>query len=148
MSNDIALEPIHHIVCAVESEEASAPAIAEAARITVPLNARLSVVHICGTVARFSGGTTTRGPSAEQLQDELVADAHRWLDPLAQRMNGEAIELVGDLPARTLGDWAREQNADMIVVCPHRRGLAKLLGSFAAELVREAPCPIVLAPHR
>lgn len=146
MSTDIALEPIHHVVCGVESEELSAPAIAAAARIAVPLGARLSLVHVSGTVARFTGGTTSRSRSPEELQAELVADVHAWLDPLAERMNGHGVVIVGDDPPDTLKRWTRDEAGDLIVICPHRRGLAaRLLGSFATGIVNDSPCPVVLA---
>jgi nucleotide-binding universal stress UspA family protein len=147
MSTEIALEPVHHVVCGVESEEMSAPAVAVAARIAVPLGARLSLVHVSGTAARFSGGSTARSRSAEDLQADLIADAHAWLDPLAVRMNGEGVVIVGDDLADALKRWVREAGGDLIVICPHRRGLAaRLLGSFARGIVADPPCPVVLAP--
>jgi nucleotide-binding universal stress UspA family protein len=147
MSNDIALDPIHHVVCGVESEELSAPAIAAAARIAVPLEARLSLVHVSGTVARFTGGTTSRSRSREELQAELIAEVHAWLDPLAERMNGHGVVIVGDDPSDALKRWVTAEDGDLIVICPHRRGLAaRLLGSFASGIVNDPPCPVVLAP--
>jgi nucleotide-binding universal stress UspA family protein len=146
MSNDIALEPVHHVVCGVQNEELSAPAIAVAARIAVPLGARLSLVHVSGTVANFTGGTTSRSRSPEELQAELIADVHAWLDPLAERMNGDGVVIVGDDPADALKRWVVAEGGDLIVVCPHRRGLARILGSFASGIVQNAPCAVVLAP--
>ena len=135
-----------HVVCGVETVEASAPAIAEAGRVAAAAGARLSLVHVSGTVAGFTGGTTSRQRPPDELQAELIVDVHSWLDPAAERAGADAVVIVGDDPSSALKDWVREQDADLIVVCPHRRGLSRLLGSFAAGVVRDAPCPVMLVP--
>lgn len=41
--------------------------------------------------------------------------------------------------------WAREAHPDLIVAGAHRGPLERaLLGSFAAHIAREAPCPALL----
>jgi universal stress protein A len=138
--------PHGHVACGVETEELSAPAIAEARRVVAGSGARLSLVHVSGTVAAFTGGTTSRSAPPEQLQARLVADVHRWLDPLAAGAGGQGVVVVGDDPAGAMREWALGEGVDMIVICPHRRGLSRLLGSFASEMVRAAPCPVLLVP--
>ena len=135
-----------HVVCGVETEELSAPAIAEAARVAAAAGARLSLVHVSGTVANFTGGATSRQRSRDELQSELIADVHAWLDPLAEGVGGAGVVVVGDDPPVALKDWARREGADMIVICPHRTGISRLLGSFASGIVRDAPCAVLLAP--
>lgn len=147
MSTSSAAAPFTHIVCAVESEELSSPAIAQAARAAAA-GPRLSLVHVVGTVARFTGGQTSRSRPPEELQAELVADARAWLEPLAAAHGAEAVTVVGPDPATTLLEWTRANDGDLLVICPHRKGLARLLGSFAAEVVKDPPCAVLLAPHR
>lgn len=147
MSPQSAAAPFAHVACAVESQEHSAPAIAQAARAAAAGSQRLSLVHVVGTVARFTGGQTSRSRPPEELQEELVADARAWLGPLAAEHGAEAVTVVGPDPATTFLEWARANGADLLVICPHRKGLARLLGSFAAEVVKDPPCPVLLAPH-
>ncbi|MEQ8834196.1 MAG: universal stress protein [Miltoncostaeaceae bacterium] len=147
MTTSSAAAPFAHVVCAVESQELSAPAIAQAARAAAGDGQRLSLVHVVGTVARFTGGQTSRSRPPQELQAELVADARAWLDPLAAGHGAEAVTVVGPDPATTLLEWARDNGADLLVICPHRKGLARLLGSFAAEIVKDPPCAVLLAPH-
>lgn len=135
-----------HVVCGVETEEASAPAITEAARVAAPSGARLSLVHVSGTVAGFTGGATSRARPKDELQAELIVDVHSWLDPVAERHGASAVVIVGDDPSAALKEWVADQGADLIVVCPRRTGISRLLGSFAAGVLNGAPCPVLLAP--
>jgi nucleotide-binding universal stress UspA family protein len=138
-----AASPYGHVACCVESAELSRRAVEEAARVAG--GGRLSVVHVVESADGFSGGRTAWSPPADEVEAGVAADAGRWLGPLADEAGGAAVVLVGDDAARRLADWAREEGVDLLVVGPHRHGLAKLLGSFAAGLVREAPCPVLLA---
>lgn len=76
---------------------------------------------------------------------------------LAHRIHhetGHEVEfevLHGDRPSKAIVDFASRMRSPLIFVCTHgRTGLQRLrLGSVAAELVRHAPCPVVLhrPPH-
>ncbi len=76
---------------------------------------------------------------------------------LAHRMHadtGHEVEfevLHGDRPSKSIVDFAERMDASLIFACTHgRTGLERLrLGSVSAELVRHAPCPVVLhrPPH-
>lgn len=105
----------------------------------------LSVVHVAPSPAGFTGGRTSGSAPLGEIRAELEAAALEWLTPLAQRHGGRPVVLTGDSAARAFADWARGQGVDLIVISPHRRGIARLLGSFAGELVRDAPCPVLLA---
>jgi nucleotide-binding universal stress UspA family protein len=128
------------IACGVESQVVSAPALAEAHRLSAATGARLVLVHVTGTATGFS--------PQEEIQADLIAEVHGWLDPLAASMAGEPVVLVGDDHADAIREWIKNGGADMLVICPHRHGLSRLLGSFASAVVRDAPCPVVLCPHR
>lgn len=68
-----------------------------------------------------------------------------------QRGSGHEVEyevLHGNRPSKAIVDFAERMNASLIFATTHgRTGLERLrLGSVAAEVVRHAPCPVVL--HR
>jgi nucleotide-binding universal stress UspA family protein len=138
-------EPYRHVVCAVESEEVSAPAIRESARLAGLGAERLSLVHVVDSAAGFSGGRTSRSGPAASVEGHLEEEARAWLGPLAARLGGTPVVLVGDDAPGALRGWAAAEAADLIVACPHRRGLRRVLGSFASAIVRDAPCPVLLA---
>lgn len=137
--------PYRHVVCGVESEETSRRAIEEAARLTGLGAERMSLVHVVETAGAFTGGRSPWSPPPDRVQDDLVAEAAAWLGPLAARVGAAPVTIVGEDPPRRLADWARDEGVDLIVVCPHRSGLARLLGSFAQGVVHHAPCPVLLA---
>jgi nucleotide-binding universal stress UspA family protein len=57
------------------------------------------------------------------------------------------VVLQGGDPAEEILDWARAAGCDVLVVHPRRRGVARVvLGSVAAQIAREAPCPVMLVP--
>ena len=55
--------------------------------------------------------------------------------------------LHGNHPGKAIADFAESIGASLIVASTHgRTGLARLtLGSVAMEIVRHAPCPVVLS---
>ncbi len=134
-----------HVACCIESPDRSGPALAEAVRVAGPVGARLSLVHVTPTAGAFTGGRTSRSASPGAVVDHVHAEAAAWLTPIAQGHGAEAVILTGDAPALALKAWADRSGVDLLVVSPHRRGLARLLGSFAAEVVRDAPCAVLLA---
>ena len=138
-------EPYEHVVCCVESEALSAGALREASRVAGLGAGRLSLVHVVDSAAGFSGGRTSRSGPATDVEDHLEREARAWLDPLAERLGGAPVVIVGDDAPGALRDWAAREGADLIVACPNRRGLRRILGSFASDIVRDAPCPVLLA---
>lgn len=133
-----------HVVCCVETEKASRRAIEEAVRIAGLGGSRLSIVHVVNSAGRFTGGRTSRSRPPDLVQEDLVEAALAWLRPIAERHGGEAVALTGHDGPERLKAWARAEEADLIVACPHRRGFARLLGSFAKGVLRSAPCPVLL----
>jgi len=80
---------------------------------------------------------------------EMARDLARQGAELARELGLEADPLVvaedPDIPiAETIVSLARERDAQAVVVGPHRHGPA-LLGSVSRDVVRYAPCPVVVA---
>ena len=145
-------EPAHaegyrHVACCCESEGVSERAVQEAVRVARLSGARLSFVHVVPSPGRFTGGRSAWSPPDEVLAQELLEDARRWLEPIAAGHDGDAVVIAGDdLPLR-LVEWARETACDLIVACPHTRGiLGVVLGSFTTGLIHDSPCPVMLVP--
>ncbi len=89
----------------------------------------------------------TRSPSPTlpgELQERLnegVAKVSRGIDAAGEMLRGEA--------GPALVAWAAESDVDLIVVGSRGYGpVARvLLGSVAAKLMREAPCPVLVVPR-
>jgi nucleotide-binding universal stress UspA family protein len=79
----------------------------------------------------------------------LLAEARRTLDRIVQEqiprgVGVEATVVTGNAVEAIIG-FARDQNADLLVMCTHgRTGLSHvLMGSTAEAVVRRAPCPVL-----
>lgn len=82
----------------------------------------------------------------EQGKREAAADLER----ARARLHAKAVESIvveGD-PARSILEQARTIEADLIVMSTRGEGgiVRAVLGSVADEVVRSAPCPVLLVP--
>jgi nucleotide-binding universal stress UspA family protein len=99
-------------------------------------------------VSGFGGGVM----SAEQYDEEAGARAEAAATALREAVDAlglhdaETTVLQGD-PAEALCDFATEVKASVLVIGSHGRGGIKraLLGSVSDHVVRNAPCPVVVA---
>ena len=92
-------------------------------------------------------------PMPLATRDALIADAntrlaHRLSPDERVRFNA-TTEVITGVSAPTIIEYARDTNADLIVMGTHgRTGVAHLLlGSVAERVVRLSPCP-VLTVHK
>ncbi len=78
--------------------------------------------------------------NARQAMNEMVAGAKALPSPL------ESEVVVGALPD-TIVEHAKGEAADLLAVCSHGRGGVSrwVMGSVAERVLREAPCPVVVA---
>jgi nucleotide-binding universal stress UspA family protein len=131
--------PYPHIACCVDDSPASMRALAEARRLCELGPERLSLVHVAPRALIDAPAPSGGGPR------DLADDERAWLLATAESVPGaEPVALTG-LAAEAAIAWAREARPDLMVAAAHRSGLERaLLGSFAAHLAREAPCPALL----
>jgi nucleotide-binding universal stress UspA family protein len=108
---------------------------------------RLAHAHVVGPTP-FMNGSTMSGDAADiQAQDAERA----YLDQIARRASASLsapipVDLLDGPVVAALCDYARANQVDLIVMSTHGRGaLGRMwLGSIAAELIRQAPTPILL----
>lgn len=87
---------------------------------------------------------------AEQIFNEIEADAKGTLQKAEQQLTGEGFTVTTDLlegsPFFAIADAL--QPGDILVMTSHgRTGVRRwLMGSVAEKLVREAPAPVVIVP--
>ncbi|HZV73635.1 MAG TPA: universal stress protein [Conexibacter sp.] len=138
------------VVVGVDRSEESGAALALARAIADAAGARLTAVAVVDD--RLPATVAPAGMAIELVQwDELVG-AHReqteqLLADIGERAPGLTTELrVGD-PAEELA--AAAESADLLVIGSRRWGpLSRLVvGSTGEELVREAPCSLLLVPR-
>lgn len=130
------------IVCGVSGTPECGPAVRLAAVLSRRLRARLVLAHI---VPGFEV------PGADNLPTRPGYDrAVALLDRVARETGLEDATCraaVGD-PARRLAQIAAEENADLILIGSHPRGMFRrgLESRLARKLELETPCPVLIAP--
>ena len=112
------------IVVAVDATPGTDGVMRRAARLAARVKADLHVVHV-----RSSETTVTR-------PDEGLAELRR----LAEALDGDWIELVGDDPAKTIMDYANSHQITQVVLGSSRRSRLEQLtrGSIVAKVIRLA----------
>jgi nucleotide-binding universal stress UspA family protein len=126
------------VVCAVDLSRGDERPAAVAARVARALGARAVLVHV---VEYEPPGVTSIHRVREVAALDTLVHKHDFPE-------GTLARLVGGEPAKSLVRVARNHDAQLLVV--GSRGLGELgtalLGSVSAELLRTAPCPVVVVP--
>ncbi len=120
---------IRHIVAATDFSPAAEVAARCAARLASRLDAILSLVSVAS------------GPDAESETDLAALGAE------LEAPEQTAIQLLDGSGPKSLADWLRTSDADLVFCGAHGSGSISeaLFGSFANRLVLLSPCPVWIA---
>ncbi len=139
------------IVVGVDGSEHSR----HAARVAVAIARQNdAVVHLVTVVRPPEGwwGIVGSPPTPTALSRSLADAQHEILDSVLAGLDLTGVEHltveeVGD-PGRTLIQHVEEADADLLVLGTRGAGLIEriMLGSVAARVSQEAPCPVLLVP--
>jgi len=110
----------------------------EAARRLVVPGGLITLLHVMDPVPFFAIDYMPEG-----YRDELSLAIENDLRRLAQTLPNAAVSVTEGDAARTILDWAADNEADCIVLASHRANTS-LYGSTAARVVRYAPCAVHL----
>jgi nucleotide-binding universal stress UspA family protein len=119
------------VVIAVQDRPEASSAIPVAADIARALALRVHVVHV-GRAAAPAMADPVAAATARHLQEEDV-DARAW-DLVAEGVASPILALVRSLDARFLAIGCNP--------CPD--GIERAMGRTALDLLRDAPCPVIL----
>ena len=139
---------IHHILVPLDFSATADQALAYAIAFTMPLQARLTLLHVLQIppLTLEEGATALSGTYLEDLETE----AHHLLQASLAQVQRAGLQgaclLVQGTPTQAIVDTAGAQEVDLIIMGTHgRTGLTHvLLGSVAERVVREAPCPVLV----
>jgi nucleotide-binding universal stress UspA family protein len=129
------------ILVPTDFSAASEGALEQGRRLAIHFHATLHLIHVAENLflrAVVGDPRSLEAAAARQLQDQLTE---------TDRQHG-AIAVVNrsDEPANEILRYAESANIDLIVIGTHgRTGLARVvLGSVAEDVVRRAPCPVLI----
>jgi nucleotide-binding universal stress UspA family protein len=156
------------ILLAVEMSEDDRPLLEVAKLYAKALGARLYLVHAVPPEPDFvglpkegeaepAGGVATEGAEVGYAYDRsLAADraraAHAELGVWRELMEAAGVTttalLIEGPPAEKIAGEAEKLGCGLIIVGAHNRGLLGrwLHGSTSRELLRDAPCPVLVVP--
>lgn len=134
------------IVCAVDFSAASRDALAFGAALGEPASANTLLLN----VLEWPFGDTSGPDPVTALRESLEAEARDNLDELSTAVGARVAERAvrRGKPSREIVQFARERDADLIVMGVTGRGALDMaiLGSTAQQVLRDAPCPVVTVP--
>lgn len=137
------------IVVATDFSEASLLAVETAFNLALDSEANVYLVHVLNPpvgmdpMLPVEHSLTDLTQAAEEQLENLIPENTRE-DVLIQKV------VLRGTPAKTIAEFAKEKEADLIVVATHgRTGLGKLLmGNTAETLLRQAPCHVLVVKPR
>jgi nucleotide-binding universal stress UspA family protein len=142
---------IRSILFPTDFSECANYALSYASGFARDAGASIICVHVVETVVPTVGysGVTEPLPMGD-ISEQLEESATRELPKIAQHdeCSGLSVEQVivhGDASSEIVR-VARERKVDLIVIASHgRTGLGRMLfGSTAEQVVRHAPCPVLV----
>ena len=142
---------IRSILLPTDFSECASYALSYASGFARDAGASIICVHVIEPVVPTVGysGVTEPLPMAD-ISDQLETSATRELPKIAQHeecagLSVEEVIVHGDA-ASEIVRVARERKVDLIVIASHgRTGLGRILfGSTAEQVVRHAPCPVLV----
>jgi len=138
------------ILVGFDGSETAARAADQAAQLARALNAELHVVTV--VVERSDNKNPTAGLTDERAQEAAVARAggirQQAVDTAKQIEErypdlDVAIHALKGAPAKLIVETATNLGIDIIVVGNRRvQGIARVLGSVAIDILRDAPCAV------
>ena len=138
------------ILVATDFGEAATIALTRGCELARMFGSRLFLVHVVEDVSAHFGAPEYAA-AIGQIQTDLEASAREYMNRLLARedvraRDAEAAVVTLGAPAAAIVSFARDKQADLIVMGTHGRGkIASLLvGSVAEKVVRTAPCPVLV----
>ncbi len=145
---------IRRILAFVEFADRVEPDMFYAIRMAEQLDAELILFGVIDTPAMVSmiGKHKTGGQAGPTLTDTLVEEAKRVLQQLVDTAAERGVRARGhatvseEVPELILRE-AMVQQVDLIILRSHARSgvLRALLGSTVEEILKAAPCPVLVA---
>ncbi|MBV8048929.1 MAG: universal stress protein [Paludibacterium sp.] len=147
-----------HIIAAVDGSTHADKALLQAGLLARQVGARLTVAHIVNlqNLARADSELvpTTEGLAQAQARGRAILEQARQrladaYDLPAELHLGDSWHGKRDM-AQVLARFAKEVDADLLVLATHgRTGLRHMLmGSFIENVMRAAPCPLLVVQSR
>jgi nucleotide-binding universal stress UspA family protein len=141
------------ILCATDLAPASEHTIEMALSLAGENDARITLMHVLESLPEDPRGRLYLAvPEIEPLRRELAAQAEARLRaavPEGARAFCDVSERVEAGSAwRQILSVAKDMDADLVVIGAHAKGGSGIFGSTSSQVVRHAPCPVLIVRER
>ncbi|MFV0335958.1 MAG: universal stress protein [Tropicimonas sp.] len=121
-------------------DDAKIEAALDIARVLAAEDAQIVLLHVIEHVPSYA---------VQYIPEDLRKAAHDGIQAELKRLAGTVPGgrgvLIEGHAGRTILDYVDEKKMDCVVIASHRPGMADyLLGSTAAQVVRHAPCAVMV----
>jgi nucleotide-binding universal stress UspA family protein len=146
-----AAPPHRHVLCPVDFSDGSKHAVELAAALAARDGVKVTLVHVLQLPTVHTPELSL--PSyLEDIEGAVARNLDEWAGIVRAKAKVpvETRTLYGSPGAEILTALDADPSVDLVVVGSHRRrGLERLLlGSVAEQVVRHAPCPVLVARKR
>ncbi len=145
---------LDRILVATDFGEAADAALQYGRALARVFGASLTVLHVAEDVLTASFGVEGYIGGYPEFQRGIEESARKKLDALLTEedrteLGAVAVLRTSSSPALTIVTYAKDVNADLIIMGTHGRGAMAhlLMGSVAERVVRTAPCPVLTVKH-
>lgn len=142
------------ILVAVDGSETSNKAVSAALEMASYSGGRsvIRLIHVLDEMAYFMGLDPYAGQSYSVISvmreagEKILADALAIVQSASVQADTVLVDQLGSHLAETVAAEAKAWEASLVVVGTHgRRGIGRmLLGSGAEQIIRLAPCPVLV----
>jgi len=143
------MHAIQKILTAVDFSGQTDKVVDAAISMATKFEAELRLVFVVEEMAHYAWVTVPH-ISFDILEEEMGKSAETKLEKLVEEKLPAGLscktEVRKGIPAREIVDCARKEGSSLIVMGTHGyRGMEKvLLGSVAEQVLRSAPCPVLV----
>jgi nucleotide-binding universal stress UspA family protein len=140
---------LENILVATDFGEASDSALSYGRQLARKFGARLHLIHVVDRMVTWTGidGIATDFAALQvEIEDAAREKLRLSLSEEDRReLKATSVVHVAASPAFAIVAYAKESNADLLIVGTHGRGAMAhlLMGSVAEKVVRIAPCPVL-----
>ena len=145
---------LNRILVATDFGEAADAALNYGRALARRFDAKLTLLHVIGDIMTSGYGADGYVAGYSDLQRDAEEGARQQLNALLTErdrldLEGRTVLLTSNAAALTIINFAKEMNADVIIMGTHGRGAMAhlLMGSVAERVVRTAPCPVLTVKH-
>lgn len=145
---------LNRIVVATDFGEAADAALDYGRALARTFGAELTLLHVAENLSTAAYGIEGYVGGYPDFQRDIEESARKQLEALLTEQDradlaAQPVLLTSNSPELAIVDFAREINADVIIMGTHGRGTMAhlLMGSVAERVVRTAPCPVLTVKH-